>query len=161
MPRRTYRENAALIGRLFPSTGGFVLTKNITRRLAIPHEEGQWMELRRLSWTQLDSARRDRTNTALKQLAEQPDDVKELMRSTTAQRQAVAEAAVDPLAEYHMATLLELGIYAWSYDEPVTSENIADLDSETAQWAALEIVKPASRTPEDRADRLFPVAPGA
>ena len=161
MPRRVHRENAALVERLFPCSGGFVLTRNITRRLSIPHEGGQWMELRRLSWTQLDSAKRDRTNTALKQLAEQPADVKELMSSARAQRQAVAEAAVDPLAEYQMGTLLELGIHAWSYDEPPTPENIADLDQETAEWAALEIVKPASRTAEDRAERLFPVAPGA
>ena len=33
-----------------------MLTRHITKRMTIPHEPDHWMELRRLSWTDLQHA---------------------------------------------------------------------------------------------------------
>lgn len=153
--------NRAVLSRWFPTKGEFVLTRNITRRVPIPHEPGQWMELRRLSWTQLDQAKRARSDAAMKNLADQPGEVRELMRDTASVRSAVVEVERDPLAEYDVATLLALGIHAWSYDEPPIAEHFADLDPVTADWAAREILAPTQRTEEDRAEQMFPASPGA
>jgi len=104
------------------------LTKGVTRKVEIPHEPDQWVQLRMLTYRQLAEARRVKL-----------DDLFTVMRGLKdiALPQQDGQAVVDPLAGYDIGVLLRYGIVAWSYGETVTPD---ELDDRTAQWAAREIV---------------------
>ena len=104
------------------------LTKGVTRKVEIPHEPDQWVQLRMLTYRQLAEARRVKL-----------DDLFTVMRGLKdiALPQQDGQAVVDPLAGYDIGVLLRYGIVAWSYGETVTPD---ELDYRTAQWAAREIV---------------------
>ena len=66
-----------------------------------------------------------------------------------AQRHAPADVPdVDMRASYAVIPLLQACVLAWSYDEPVTPENVADLDPVTA--AALVTALMATPGEDDR-----------
>jgi len=46
----------------------------------------------------------------------------------------VAAVQRDPARQYARSVVLEKGITAWSYDEPLTPDTIADLDDQAADW---------------------------
>lgn len=105
------------------------LTKGVTRKVEIPHEPDQWMELRHLSYRQLDEARQAKL-----------DELFGFLRKTkdlTLPKPDDDKAAADRLAAYDVPTLLRHGIVAWSYGDAVTPD---DLDAKTADWAAREIL---------------------
>ena len=104
------------------------LTKGVTRKVEIPHEPDQWVQLRMLTYRQLAEARWVKL-----------DDLFTVMRGLKdiALPQQDGQAVVDPLAGYDIGVLLRYGIVAWSYGETVTPD---ELDDRTAQWAAREIV---------------------
>jgi len=86
-----------------------------TRKLDVPGEDGQWVEIRPLS--------------------------SRVMRSVEAGAREVASG--DDAVAYGYAVsdaLLIAGIVAWSYDAPVNAENVADLDMATAMWLVEQIV---------------------
>lgn len=135
------------------------LTRGQTEEVAIPHEPGHWLRLRKLSWTQLDEARRAKGRKVLRNMANDPEAVKLLaeVQAINADKPAATTPAealtvpADPLDEYDQQTLLEFGVVGWSYDEDVTPESIADLDEVTAEWAARQVL-PKPKTPEERLD---------
>lgn len=109
------------------------------RREDIPHEPGQWMELRSLTWPELEKARKIKQSATFADLGDiGPDTLKQLQGLTS---DAVADAVSDPLATLDVLTVLSVGILRWSYAAEVTVANIERLDSETARWAAREIVQ--------------------
>jgi hypothetical protein len=113
----------------------------------IPHEPGQWMELKTLSWKKLKKARK----------ALEKDHI-ETMRAFGAElvgalRDGATEKNLRQLEkrqQYHLSafdieTLLFHGIATWSYDAEINAETIAELDERTATWAAetiIELTKP-------------------
>lgn len=133
-----------------------MLTGGHNERVDIPHEPGQWMTIRGLSWWQLKEAAdvlaaegrrqlRDygpETLTALRE-ARQRDDIP----------QAIREAMRDPLTDYDRATVLRYGIVGWSYSDDSGDELAArtvDLDEDTAVWAAHEIIDRSRLSDEKR-----------
>jgi hypothetical protein len=109
------------------------------RREDIPHEPGQWMELRELTWPELEKARKVKQSSTFADLGEiGPDTLKQLQGLSSAD---VSQAIADPLASVDVLTVLTVGVLRWSYDAEVTIANIERLDSETAQWAARQIVQ--------------------
>lgn len=109
------------------------------RREDIPHEPGQWMELRALTWPELEKAKKIKQSATFADLGEiGPDTLKQLQGLST---DAVSEALTDPLASLDVLTVLTAGVLRWSYGADVTVANIERLDSETAQWAAKQIVQ--------------------
>ena len=129
------------------------LTKGITRKVEIPHEEGAWLELRQLNYRQLAEARRvklDELFVVMKgtkdiALPGETEEMRELKKRAQTDPAAAAElerreakAKEDALlGGYDIGVLLRHGIVAWSYGETVTPD---ELDERTAQWAAREIV---------------------
>ena len=113
------------------------LTKGVTRKVEIPHEPDQWVQLRMLTYRQLAEARRVKL-----------DDLFTVMRGLKdiALPQQDGQAVADPLAGYDVGVLLRYGIVAWSYGETVTPD---ELDDRTAQWAAREIL--AMAVPDEAA----------
>lgn len=129
------------------------LTTGITERRDVPHETGEWIEFRLLSWHDLDKARGVREAVALRNMRELGGElVSSLQRATPApviptppaatpadSNGAATNGAVPSTTDlenrYDKETLLTLGIAAWSYDAPVMPDTIRALDDETATWA--------------------------
>lgn len=134
-----------------------MLTSKVTKRFPIPHEENQWIEVRLLSWRQLEEARLAKQSQVFANMRDMGADVLRELQGARAEATATdAPAELDPLAQYDQATLLRYGIVAWSYDEKVTTPNIEELDAETAAWAAKVILNPNERTEEDRKNAFSP-----
>ncbi len=110
------------------------LVTNITKKVDIPHEEGEWMEFRKLSWKQLEHASDVSTDALMERMKKMGGDIlKALTNSTKEQEQ-------DPASKYDRATVLRKGIARWSYEEKVNPDNLDSLDEETAAWAFKEIL---------------------
>jgi hypothetical protein len=111
------------------------VVSKITKRIDVPSESGQWIEIRMLSWLTLDKARKER----LKDIAGM-SDVFAAFRTLAANgaiESAKTVADDDPMEAYDKRTLLGHGIAAWSYGDTVNPE---DLDEHTADWAARQIL---------------------
>jgi hypothetical protein len=133
------------------------LTSSVVTRHEIPHEPGEWMRLRMLSWRELDLARQERVlaiaryhrSVGLDYLRDLQASAREPSADDNG-RAAASPTADDLLASYDRGTLLRAGIVEWSYDPPVSPETIDALDEQTALWAARLLV-PA---PPPEAERL-------
>jgi hypothetical protein len=127
------------------------------RRISVPHEPGEWIEFKMPSWTEVERARDARRIYGLRSYRETADALGEqLLRDLNEQSaQARAEAqtsarqlavAQNPWDTYDKATMLQIGINAWSYrDEtgqpiPCTVDTVLQLDMLTAQWAGLTLI---------------------
>jgi hypothetical protein len=130
------------------------LVNPIPEKLPIPHEPGEWLEVRRLSWKQLRAARK-------KQEAEGREEAKalgaELFGVILNGKDDDVEKAEKKLAErkwrveaFDRETLLTKGICAWSYDQPLSADAIGDLDEVTAEWAARQILEMSRPTTADQ-----------
>jgi hypothetical protein len=53
----------------------------------------------------------------------------------------VENAAKDPLLQFDVDTLLTYGVKAWTYDQEPNEEALADLDQETAEYLAREVLR--------------------
>lgn len=141
-------------------------SKAPTETLQLPHEPGQWIEIRKLSRAQLRHAQAVAASENFRTLREMGGEVAGLIRSVQDGGENAAEAAeirarqaVDPLRGYDVDTLLVDGIVRWSYAEgKPTSEDIADLDGETAEYVARHLV-PLPRSEDDRKNDSAPSTP--
>jgi|TARA_R110002020_G_scaffold273457_4_gene488609 hypothetical protein len=123
------------------------------QKISVPHESGQWLEVHPLSWADLESARRVKTEGAIKQAA--MFDA-ETIQSLQGQQSQGGEP--DPGDSLDMASVLNAGVKNWSYDDPVSPENIARLDEPTALWAFDEIVKRSVLTKDEEKNGSTPVS---
>ncbi len=125
-------------------------------RFDVPHEAAAWFDLRRLSWKQLREARKLQAKEQ-RQIAK--DFGAEFVAALTAGK--VDEEGVRRLMReqqykvenFDMGNLLESGIAAWSYEEPVEKDTLEQLDERTAVWAAQQIIdltKPPSEEEEKK-----------
>ncbi len=113
------------------------IVNNTARRVEIPHESGEWFEIKRLSWRQLELAQEEASNKLLERMKQMGGDL------VTALRQVGEEEKNkdrDPVEKYDRWIVLRGAIVKWSYDEKLNDENIEALDEETAQWAFREIL---------------------
>ena len=112
-------------------------------RVDIPNEEGEWFELRALSWVQMKEARK-LAATEQREIAK--DFGAEFVAALSSgkidearARKLIAEQQYRP-ASFDTGIMLEKGIAAWSYDEPVNPETIKQLDERTAVWVVQQII---------------------
>ena len=105
----------------------------LTEQVAIPHEPGQWIKFRALSWRDLQAAQEARLARALRQAAGLLPEALEVSQNESVQRGT-------PVVQFDQTVVLRSGIAAWSYGEPVSPEAIDRLDQRTADWAFAEIV---------------------
>lgn len=116
-----------------------------TRRVDIPHEPGEWMELKRLSWRQKELATDVASKEGLDRMKSLSGDLLKALRELGKEQEQKLES------KYDRGIVLECGIARWSYDAKVTKENIGALDEETAEWAFREILQlNAPRTEEEQ-----------
>ena len=136
-----------------------MLTKHATIRLELPHEPGEWVEVYPLSGRRLREARKAREEAAMQVAMKQVSVLgADLMAAVQATRtnQATTETAPAAVEDYDADTILRSSIAAWSYDEPVTDENVDDLDSVTQNYIVQELLKPTiERSKQEQLDRFL------
>ncbi len=110
------------------------LTHKITQRIELAREPGQWVQVRMPSMAIKEAAREARMKRAIAMV--QDMDLGKL-------RSLQAEQNQDSGPEYDWQTILVGCITAWSYPEPVTAENVADLDEHTVDVLMAELLPKA------------------
>lgn len=110
------------------------LVTEVTKRVDIPGEPEQWLQIRKLSWRKLEQASDVQTDVQFARIKRIGRDALAAVRSSTEGQQ------IDPNTAYDQGEVLKLGIVAWSYDAPLTAENLDALDANTADWAFGEIM---------------------
>ncbi len=116
-----------------------MLTKSITKRIELPAEPGEWIEVRPLSWRDLQGAREARQHEAIRKAIDLGSALKDL--SGIAQDRQ-PNTPVEPKAEdtYDVGYLLHRAIVDWSYGEPVTEEAVDSLDQKTVDVVLDELL---------------------
>ena len=125
--------------------------------ISLPHEPGSWISIRKLSGSALRNARAVGSNQVFASMRQMGGEVVQAMQSiqTGGARAAEAEEVRaaqqgDPLNGYDIPTLLKFGLVGWSYYEgQPKSEDIDDLDGETQEYVARQLVPPV-KTEEER-----------
>jgi hypothetical protein len=110
-----------------------MIVTNVTKKVDIPHEPGEWMIIKRLSWKQLDEASTVSSMASFERISKLGPD----MAATLSK---FASGAPSSDAAYDRATVLNQGIAKWSYSDEINPDNIDALDDVTANWAFREIV---------------------
>lgn len=131
-----------------------MLTKGITDKRDIPHEPGEWIEIRKLSWIDLDDAREARQAAVFGNVKAMGGEVMAALPKRCKKgcgeekhdgacpppEERADDSAADPTNEYDQNIMLHRGIVAWSYEEPSSGANIDTLDEVTAHWIHGELV---------------------
>ena len=125
-------------------------------RVDVPHEDGQWFDLLKLSWTQIRKARKAATmDSAETAKAFGAELMKALGSEKNGEDKAMSLIKAQQYDESMFDTeqLLLDGVVGWSYNGEVTSEALATLDEGTAAWAKqaiIDITKPPSEAEEKK-----------
>lgn len=145
-----------------------------TDQITIPHEPSDWMKFRKLSWKQLRVAETVSTDDQIERVRRMGGETFTAITGVKTERdkEAIEKAkarAAEPVNAYDFEELLKMGVAEWSYTEDVAATDskpattrgvslleaegrdkaLADLDSETVEWAARQIVSFAKKEPTD------------
>tara|TARA_R110000824_G_scaffold21078_6_gene78869 strand:- start:9878 stop:10303 length:426 start_codon:yes stop_codon:yes gene_type:complete len=126
-----------------------MLVSKIVEKLDVPHEEGQWVEIKNLSWKAMEEAVNNKQERDIGQVKRMGGDVFEaIMRSSNESNKDDDKPEKEgpekkvrgaTFESYDMETLLRKAIISWSYEGKPTVERIQDLDARTAKWLAREV----------------------
>lgn len=122
-----------------------VFTSRVTKTLSVPHDPEHTVIVRKLAPRHLEAAARVSQQQSI-------DDFKsmggaaflkelEAMKKPSLEQADQVAAAKDPLLLFDRLTLIEKGVLSWSYDAPIAAESYADLDEETRDFLAREILR--------------------
>ena len=114
-----------------------MITSKATKRVDLPHEPGEWIDVRMPSLNILNRARQTQSRGAIELM----QGVDMALLNTFGDRADVA-APRERSAEYDALTLLKGCITAWSYPEPLSYENIDELDEETVSAVVAVLLPP-------------------
>ncbi len=139
-----------------------------TDQIPIPHEPGEWMKFAKLSWRQLRVAEEQSTDDSIEKVRKMGGETFTAITGVKTERDkdAVEKAkkrAADPVNAYDFDKLLAMGIKDWSYTEEVAKTDtepattrgaeiksrIGDLDYETVEWAARQIISYSKKEATD------------
>jgi len=128
-------------------------------RREIPHEPGEWVDIRPLSWKRLDEAKQTRLAEQAKLIglmggyrAARDDGDTPAKAEATEPPDAPASASnghLDP-KDYDTGIVLRGGLLAWSYGQKIGAGEVETLDERTAAWLAGEILALHDRSEETR-----------
>lgn len=125
-----------------------MLIKSVSKQITLPHEPGTTLTIRKLSFKECETAQVAKQKAALQIAREMGADLMKALQDSS----AVAED--QPASQrYDMYEVLCAGITQWSYDEPVTAENVALLDAESARYVFEQIVLLTDGAEPDKAKK--------
>ena len=107
------------------------------QRREIPHESGQWIEFKLLSWKEFQEAEDVKTKKTLSNVSGISPEALASLANQASDNDGSRKTLGDP---YDVMTLVEKSIVAWSYEDEVTVDNIRLLDYKTVDWAFPEII---------------------
>lgn len=102
-------------------------------RLDIPHEPGEWLDIRPLTWRELDRARSAQTAIAMDNAGKLPLEIFQDARKE--------ERKIPVENQYDRAVVIKAGIVGWSYTTGFSAEGTDKLDARTAEWAFKAILE--------------------
>jgi hypothetical protein len=123
---------------------GSVFTSKVTETVAIAHDPGQSVVIRKLAPRDLEVAQQSQSRRSLANLRELGDPAfLQGVRSFSGEDKPTekAERPTDPLAGYDPLVLLAKGVVSWTYEEALDAKSIADLDDETLDLIARAILR--------------------
>lgn len=135
-----------------------VFTSLVTKVLLVPRDPENTITIRKLAPKHLAEARKASQRESMSELKDMGPafvkEVQQLVQDGTAGN----AAAADPLLLFDRPTLMRHGVINWTYEQPRAQEAFEDLDEETADWLAREILtlaKPSlfQTTAEGEADQ--------
>jgi len=128
-----------------------------TRQLAVPGEEGEWFEVRELSWRELDECRREQDRKFMGRVREMPAELLKTvgeMEAGTApetlggagpEQVAAVEAMreenarLEAIESFDRETLVTKSVVGWSYERHFQATLLGKLDEHTFTWLFEEI----------------------
>lgn len=117
-----------------------MLIGSIVTKLDIPHEPGEWVEVRKLNHKTLAKAAALRSEAGISSMKSLGAELLTALRQA---REEVKEALTAPevsVDAYDRDLVLQAGVVRWSYLVEPTSETLGELDEVTAKWLHREIV---------------------
>ena len=136
-----------------------VFTSLVTEILPVPGAEGQSVTIRKLAPKHLEEARRASQMRALDDMKRTRDALPPEMLADMLAKAEKAEkptTAPDPLLTHDRVSLMQHGVTAWSFAQPLSPDSFEDLDDDTADWLAgaiLRLSKPSLYAAEDAAQK--------
>lgn len=117
-----------------------------TRRIDVPDEDGQWFEVRLLSWKELQACRREAQRKYMQNMNEVgPQFIKMMAELEKEAPQAVESARAaneaDDTSEYDPEELVRRSVCGWSYPRHFQPALLDKLTEATFTWLYGEIVK--------------------
>jgi len=113
-----------------------MIVGNTIESIEIPHEPGNFIEIRQLSGLELDDARNVQSISSLKRLGALGSEVIDMIRSGPSDEVKTTEP--DPKELYDKAFVIKHAVQGWhgpNYDNlPCTTENKLLLDETTVNW---------------------------
>jgi len=122
-----------------------IFASYVTRTIPVPFDPPHEVTIQKLTARQLAAARQAAVVTSMdfvKQMGG-PAFGRELASATAdAPTTAAAVAAVqaDPLRQYDRFAVIAKGVTGWTYDRPLTPDVLDDLDDQTVDFLAREIL---------------------
>ena len=126
-----------------------MLVRNITQKIEITHEPGEWALIRRLTWKQLQHAQEVRSDNAIAKMKTTGGELVKVMDELAADARRRREEAAKDGAQtavvvtpnpklfqttYDLATVLADGVANLSYVEKFETKDVDDLDPKTAEF---------------------------
>jgi L-lactate utilization protein LutC len=123
-----------------------VFASRVQKTVEIPHDPPHTALLQKLPRRHLITASKQQTATLMSDIRAQfgerwQQEIAGFTSKKSDDAAALTKAAKDPLLQFDVDTLLQYGLKAWTYDEPLTPDALADLDQETAEHLAREILR--------------------
>lgn len=113
-----------------------IVDKNQTTRIYHPEEEGVWVDVVKLTGTELDLAEANSTTETLDKYAKHMATLQALPDRTDSPDRDLLRRK----AKYDADTLIQLAVKSWSLEMAVSPENLALLDGVSRDWLHTEIV---------------------
>lgn len=117
-----------------------MLIGNVITKLEIPHEVGEWVEVRKLNHKTLAKAAALRSEAGIQSMKTLGAELLTALRQA---REEVKEALAAPevsVDTYDRDLVLQAGVVRWSYPVEPTPDTLGELDEVTARWLHREIV---------------------
>jgi hypothetical protein len=136
-----------------------IFANRITQTIAVPGMDGQTITIRKLAPRHLEASAAEAQRKGLAvsramadQLAGFDVGVLRDLRSLDEPKPSVADADKDdaapvaratanPLDGYDALTLIEKGVTEWTFSEPIGRESFEEIDADTRDWLATEILR--------------------
>ena len=117
-----------------------VFTSLVTKVLNVPHDPGQTVTIRKLAPKHLDVAKRASFRQTIETMREVGASlIKEIQGLSSETVQAAAKN--DPLMVFDRVELIAAAVTGWTYDVPLEREHFENLDEETQDWLAREVLR--------------------